>query len=151
MAHSCTHLHWRTEQEKKSAKHVQIYVYSFTRTYDTLWHWITLCEEGIYTVQTLDLILLCTRCIPQMHFWIASKIHPQLIPCLEGNFTQAMWSCPKSKISLHSLSWSMAGPGANFLPVWDNVCRVALLHPLLENFLPCYRTMSPHRVILRQV
>jgi hypothetical protein len=41
-----------------------------------------------YTVQTLDPILLCTRCIPQMHFWIESKIYPQLLPCLESYFTK---------------------------------------------------------------
>ncbi len=42
----------------------------------------------ICTVQTLNLILLCKRCIPQMHFWIASKIYLHLLPCLESNVTK---------------------------------------------------------------
>ncbi len=51
----------------------------------------------IYTVQTLDLILLCTRCIPQMHFWIASKIYLHLLPCLESNVTKQGNLAPRLK------------------------------------------------------
>jgi hypothetical protein len=51
----------------------------------------------LYTVQTPDLILLYTRCIPQMHFSIASKTFPQLIPCLEGNFTKQSDLTPNLK------------------------------------------------------
>jgi hypothetical protein len=42
----------------------------------------------LHTVQTLDLILLCTRCIPQMHFYIARKIDLRLLPCVKSNFSK---------------------------------------------------------------
>jgi len=51
----------------------------------------------LYTVQTLNLILLCTRCIPQMHFWIASKINLHLLPCLESNVTKQGNLAPRLK------------------------------------------------------
>ncbi len=60
-------------------------------TVNTLTVWVTNC-----TVQTLDLILLCIRRVPQLHFWIGSKFLLRLLLCILGLFLQ-----PNFTLSFH--------------------------------------------------
>jgi hypothetical protein len=88
----------------------------------------------VYTVQTLDLILLCARCIPQMHFYRRSKIYLLLLPCLGNNFTKQgnIASSLKNIYILsqlkHVRSWH------NFPSIMGQCVPLVLLYPLSEIF-----------------
>ena len=93
------------------------------------------CSTGkLYnTVQTLDLILLCTRCIPQMHFYIRSKIYLQLLPCLGNNFTKQGNLASSSK-NIYTIPIKACQVLAQFSIHYGTMCTSGVIIPAVGDF-----------------